>query len=607
MQNRTAPFLIPILLLGLSYSQSVFAAGAGSSNAVTPEIVDALQKEITRSMKNLKLGGAKDPYFISYKITEVEVNDIAASLGATTSDRERHFVVLEAHVHVGTFQFDNSNFVFPRRESVDGIAQIALPLEATPKLARRSAWIATDAAYKEALEQLRAKQDALRSGASGGESNIPSYSKSPAVQKLDPIAVPKLENLESMRKRAKALSTSFKGQPWVRDSRVAFTSFLERRWLLNSEGTKAHDTRRVSGVALVATGQANDGQEIAQFFTEYGETSADLPGDKELKKQAKRLSKQLKQLAAAPLVDSYTGPVLFEGEGAVGMVEHSLARHLSGTPLPVGLSDQDSLRFGGELVNRIGLRVAAPSLTITDDPTVSKWKKTHLIGGYRMDDEGVASQRVDVIKAGKLRSLLMSRTPSKGIKSSNGHARLSMPGGIFRGSTTNLFIKGKGGVPKKTLRKKLLKEVKEQGLPYGIVITQFDDPALTMSDELSRFRLFQLLSTLDRNAPPIAATAYRLFPNGKTELVRGVQLRPIRVRAWKDILAVSKEQTVKNFLHSTDDPFLIRLAGGGDGYAPSSGIESSVVTPNFLFEELDIKPSAAGRRQKPAVPPPSAR
>ena len=600
-----AKILIVALAVFLSgQTNSATAADAGKSGAVTEEIIDALYQEIGRSMKSLRLGGAKDPYFISYKVTEVHVKDVAASLGSTTSDRDRHFVVLEAHVHVGSYQFDNSNFVFPGRESVDGIAQISMPLEATPKLARRSAWIATDAAYKEALEQLRAKQDALRSGASGGETDVPSYSKAAKISDVKTVLVPKLEDLEGIRKRAENLSRSFKGQDWVRDSRVSFTSFLERRWLLNSEGTRIHDTRRVSGVAVVAMGQAEDGQEISQFYTHYGETAADLPNDKELGKQAKDISKQLQNLAKAPLVEQYTGPVLFEGDGAVGIVQHSLAVHLSGTPLPVGLSDQDSLRFGGDLVNRVGQRVLNKNISVVDDPTKKKWKKTSLIGTYRVDDEGVPAERVEVVKRGKLLSLLMSRTPSSQLAKSNGHARLSMPGGIFRGSATNLFLQSKGGLSKKALRKRLQKEVRDQGLPYGIIVTQFNDPSLTMSDELSRFRLFQLLSTLDRDAPPTATTAYKLFPNGKTELVRGVQLRPIRVRAWKDILAVSKQVSLKNFLQSTDDPFLIRLAGGGDGYVPSSGIESSVVTPDLLFEELDIKTSAAGRRPPPSVPAP---
>jgi hypothetical protein len=574
------------------------------SKAITPEIVSALKEEIARSMKAMRLDDAESPYFISYKVTEVEVNDAVASLGALTAERERHFVILEAHVHVGDYKFDNSNFVFSRREGVDGIAQIPLPLEATPALARRSAWLVTDAAYKEALEQFHAKREALTSGASGGLSDTASYTKQAPVVSLDPVLVPVLEPGKRMRERAETLSKAFEKEAHVRDSRVAFTSFLERRWLLNSEGNAVHDTRRVSGIGVVVTGQADDGQELARYFTSYGRTEADLPDDEALKKQAERLSKELAQLIKAPLVDAYTGPVLFQGEGAAGVIRETLGRHLSGTPLPVGLSDSDATRFGGELVGRINLPVVSEKLSFVDDPTESRWKNTFLIGAYRFDDEGTAAERVEVIKNGRLKQLLMSRTPSKGLDRSNGHARLAMPGGIFRGSPTNLFVTGRGGVARNALVKKLVASARAAGLPYGVLIRQFDDPALTANPDLSRFRMFQLLSSIDRTAPPMAVAAYRVYPNGREELVRGVQLKAVDLRAWREIIGVSKELTAVNFLSSTDDPWLMRLQGGGEGFVPSSGIESAIVTPDLLFEQLDIKPSAAGRRPPPTIPAP---
>jgi len=233
------------------------------------------------------------------------------------------------------------------------------------------------------------------------------------------------------------------------------------------------------------------------------------------------------------------------------------------------------------------------------------FKKRRLIGNYRVDDEGTAAQRVEIIKNGKLNALLMSRTPSKGLGNSNGHARLSMPGGVFRGATTNLFLSGKRPLSRRALAKKLVKLAQKEGLPHGLIIRQFDDPALTANTDLSRFRLFQLLNSMDRTAPPIALMAYQVSPNGKEQLVRGVQLKSVDVRAWRNVIGVSNKITIKNFLASTDDPWVMRLAGGGQGFVPSSGIESAIVTPDLLFERLDIKPTAAGRRPLPLVAPPN--
>ena len=95
--------------------------------------------------------------------------------------------------------------------------------------------------------------------------------------------------------------------------------------------------------------------------------------------------------------------------------------------------------------------------------------------------------------------------------------------------------------------------------------------------------------------------AYRVYPNGKEELVRGVQLEPVDMRAWRDIVAVSRDKTVKNFLASVEDPFLLQLRGVGPGYVPSAGIESAVETPDLLFRELELRPSKFGLRPPPAL------
>jgi TldD protein len=580
------------------------AAEGDLSRAVSDQILDAVANEMERSMATLRIESADSPYFIGYKITEVEVNDAAASLGDVISDKERHFVNLEAHVHVGDYKFDNSNFVASGREGLDGIAEQQLPLEPNPKIARRVAWLTTDVAYKEALEQLQAKREALKSGAAGGISSVPSYTKVKPAAMTEAVRVPKLETVSDLKKRAEKVSAVFRDQKQVRDSRVAFTSYLERRWLLNSEGNAVHDTRRASGVLIVASGQAQDGQELFSYYTRYGHTATDLPSDEELVKAAKAMAKQIEELEKAPLIENYTGPVLFEGDAAVGIVRASLAPNLSGTPLPAGVSQRDATRFGGALTERIGARVLAPILSVVDDPTRREEENTPLIGAYRVDDEGTPAERVSVIDGGTLKSLLMSRTPSKQIDRSNGHARLAMPGGLFRGSTTNLILSGKGGVDRKALTRKLLAEARAQGLQYAIVIRQLDDAAITANSELTRFERLQLLQGADDQAPPMALRAYRVYPNGKEELVRGVQLRPVQMRAWRDVVAVSKDRTVRNFLASIEDPALIQVNGAGPGFVPSAGVESSVVTPDLLFRELDITPSTLGRRPEPTIPAP---
>jgi TldD protein len=579
---------------------------AGPSRAVTTEIIDAVAEELNRAMTDLQIPGTPKPYHVSYKITEVEVNDAVASMGFTTSKKERHFVNIEARVRVGNPDFDNGNYVVPQAEGIDGVSSVNLPLEATPRMARRAAWLVTDAAYKEALIQLRAKLDARKSGGLG-RADVPSWTTQKAVVDEAPVEVPVNERADEMANKAEVISKVMRDYDFIRDSRVAFTSFIERRWYVTSEGTSATDTRRVSGVVVEASTQADDGQDLTQYFLRYGHTARDLPTEDELKAQAKQLAETLGTLRKAPILDAYSGPVLFEGQGAAGIVRTTLAPHLGGTPLPEGLRPQEAKQFGGALTKKVGLRVMTPNLSILDDPTASDAAGHAMIGGYHLDDEGVPAQKVQVVKDGFLKELLTSRTPSRKGAVSNGHARRTAAGGMFHGTATNLIISAKGGVPRKALEQQLVAAARAEGLGYGLVIRAFDDGAITAAPESSRRELVQMLSNADLELPPPISLAYKLYPNGKLELVRAVQLDPVPIRAWKDVIGVGNQPIVYNYLAPSESFIEQKINGVDEGFVPSGGIESAIVTPDLLFKELDVEPNTVGQHPQPIVPPPPAK
>jgi TldD protein len=576
------------------------------SAAVTTEILDAVAEEMGRAMQRLEIPGAPKPYSISYKITEVVVNDVSATLGATTAKRDRHFVNLEARVRVGSPQLDNSNFVVPDGSEYDATATANLPLEATPRIARRAAWLVTDQAYKEALIQLRAKLEARRAGGSTRPNDVPAWTDTKKVVSEEPVLVAPLEPLDALEARAKKLSAMFRDQADLRDSRVSLTSYLERRWYLNTEGTAVTDTRRADGIVIAVSGQAQDGQLISNYFLRYGHTVKELPSDKDLEAEAKELTKSISEMAKAPVMDRYSGPVLFEGEGAVGILRFTLAPHLGGTPVPEGLSPNEARQFGGALTDKVGLRVLSPNISLVDDPTIRESNGKTLIGGYKIDDEGVASQKVEVVKDGTLKTLLLSRTPSAKGQVSNGHARRTAEGGAFLGTATNLIVNAKGGQSRKALYGKLVASARAEGLKYGLVIKRFDDAAITGAPEFTRRELVQMIKSTDQLLPPPALVAYKVYPNGKQEMVRGVQLADVPIRAWKDVIGVGNEKLVYNFLAAQENQLQLRLTGGtDDGMVPSGGIESSIITPDLLLKEIDITGNLTAVRPAPSVPKPT--
>jgi len=132
-----------------------------------------------------------------------------------------------------------------------------------------------------------------------------------------------------------------------------------------------------------------------------------------------------------------------------------------------------------------------------------------------------------------------------------------------------------------------------------------DDAAITAAPEFSRRELVGMIRSTDQTLPPPAILAYKVYPNGKQELVRGVQLAEIPIRAWKDVLAVSNEVTTYNFLAANESQLQLRLTGGtDDGFVPSGGIESGIITPDLLLKEIDVVGTTAGERPLPITPKP---
>jgi hypothetical protein len=169
-----------------------------------------------------------------------------------------------------------------------------------------------------------------------------------------------------------------------------------------------------------------------------------------------------------------------------------------------------------------------------------------------------------------------------------------------------LFVKATGGLARKQLYDRLASAARADGLKYGIVIKRFDDAAVTGAPEFTRRELVQMIKTVDPQLPPPSVVAYRVYPGGKQELVRGVQLAEVPIRAWKDVLAVSKDTTVYNFLSSDQHQLALRLTGGTDeGFVPSGGIESSIITPDLLLKEIDISGNLTTVRPLPTVPKPA--
>ena len=539
----------------------------------------ALRDELDRSMRKLQLEDLEQPYFISYLVREVKSKNSSGTFGSLLNSGEGHSRQLHVEVRVGDYALDNTNFrsfSFGRTGVVHMWGgNVGLPLEDDYDELRRSIWLATDGAYKKALEDLARKRASLQNKTRTEE--IPDFSREePAIEVEE--APPAVLDLDLLDERVRQLSGLFREMPDIHTSRVSFNGSNTSVRYLNSEGSSF--TRASSSLVFtaVAATQAPDGMPLEDFVAGYARTPGELPGDGELAARIDSMGERLKQLRQAPLVERYTGPVIFSGQAATelfnqGFVPYLLAsrRTLSDTP---GHFPQ---KKENPFLDKIGVRVLPEFLGVRAEPLMDAYRKQPLFGGYGVDDEGVPARQVHLVRKGVLETLLTTRTPVRGIDQSTGSRR--GPGV----APSNVLIEAKKGASEKKIRKEFLKLVKRQKKQFGYIVTHIGNPSYKAGE--SRVIFYSSGSGNDEKKLENPIFAYRVYLDGREELVRNAEFAGIGLYTFKDIVKVSGTHAVNTVPFRPEDnsnPF-----GGGRG----SEVPVSIVSPRMvLFEDITLKP-----------------
>ena len=92
---------------------------------------------------------------------------------------------------------------------------------------------------------------------------------------------------------------------------------------------------------------------------------------------------------------------------------------------------------------------------MVDDPTLRSFEGHALLGAYKIDDEGVPVEPVDIVVHGKLMNYLVGRQPVKDFPESNGHGRAAL-GQSAHSRAGVIIIKSSEPLSAEALRAKLL-------------------------------------------------------------------------------------------------------------------------------------------------------
>ena len=552
----------------------------------------AMRDELARSMGQLRLEGMEKPYFIAYRTDDRDTAAVTATLGSLTSSRPMRVRLFAVELRVGDYALDNGNYFSTRGPGGPGgvMGGGQAPLDDNYQEIRRQLWLATDAQYKAALEALSGKRAALQMRQRTDD--VPDFTRETPVTLADVpararAAGPDLEAL------ARELSAVFRSAPEISRSSVAVASQDVFTRYVNSEGTSFTRSSPAFKLVVEAEAHAADGLPNSDSIVIHGRSAADLPPRQALLARVREMAARVLALRSAPSLERYNGPVLFEGAAAAEIFIQQFAPGLLALRQPVSddprfdaFYGQMAAQFGGaSFADKVGGRVLPEFLGVVDDPPRREVQGTPLLGGQRVDDDGVVPRQVALVERGVLKTLLASRVPVRAAPHSTGSRRGPGP------APSNLVVTSGRSVSDAELRRELLRRAKARGLDHGIVVRRVGggDAAASL------VRLAVRMGAAADGGSSAMAEVYRVHADGREELLRGVELSEMTPAAFKEIAAVGEAPAV---FTGEMVPRLGRLLALGLPSGAGAPVVSCVA-PSILFEEVSLV-----RSQGPFPAPP---
>ena len=566
------------------------AASSPADPAESDPLLRAMQAEVRRARLLVSYGVA--PFFVEIGVDQSESETLASSLGVSFAPRHSRLRFQRPVVRVGGPDFDNTGYLGSDAYSGTRFDSDIIPLDNDLLSLRASFWLGIDRAYKTAVEALGKKQAAFNYFAV--RDRLPDFESAPKLILVRDLHAPPFDEA-LWSERVRAMSAVFRGRPGLLSADAELMCGLGAFYYHNSEGTVLRLPDRLATLQLRASAALEKGGEVYHGVQFTALLPSGLPGEAELRRAASETASQLEALAAAPLGEAYTGPVLFEAPAAAQLFAEVFGQELAPVRKPVAEQGRNVPIPESGLENKIGSRVLPLWLSLRDDATRQEWSGRPLAGFYEADLEGVAPVPVTLVENGLLKNYLTTRQPVKGGGASNGHARLPGPFGTRTARPGNLFVEARQTAPEATLKQRLLEMAKQQSKPYALLVRRMDFPSLATGSAAREMLRREMRSGSARHfSAPLLLV--RVYADGREELVRGLWFRNMSVRDFRDILAAGDSPALFNYVENGAP---MALTGAG-----SFIVGCSAVAPAVLFEELELEPHSDETARPPLVPPP---
>ena len=575
----------------------------------------AMQEEINRNMENLKLDKLKSPYYLSYLISDANLFSVEAQLGALVRTFEKPARNQETFVLVGSHQRNNLNFINENKLfGWYGGSSFSIPmtLENNYDAIRRSLWVDTDAKYKEAAELIEAKLAAMnQQNIPEEERNLNDFSTISSINKI--IQSPKITfDKSKIEKLTKDLSAVLSNYPKLIRSGVNTYIFTADALYLNSEEIKYKVPFSLICIRVYAEAVALDGEPLMDYINFFYNSPDQIPALNVLQKQVNQMGTLLTELISAPVInESYSGPVMFEGEAVGEIISQCFVDNPNGllaSRKPIVSNPILVQRYGqylpkeNNLEQLTGKKVISRELSVASIRDKNIYNGMPLVGFYEIDAQGVIpSSKTMLIEDGVLKNLLTDRTPTLQNANSNGHSRFAISDGSLISTLGSGIIEVTSSETKsyKELKEALIAAAKEEDYEYAYIVRKMANPMAGVPG-LNSF-VASLNTGIFSVSRPIYI--YRIYvKDGREELVRSCKISDLSLKSFKRIIGVADTQLVYNIVQR----------GKQDGYPTWRskfalvGAPASFIVPQaIVFQELEVeKDKNIVLKREPIVPTP---
>lgn len=523
-------------------------------NALKSDVVlRAMNDELARSMKGLKLPAHQLPYFGSYTITDQDFLQISANFGAVELNDRSFDRYVDTNLRVGDKKLDNSAISGGVLSGHSWGAGSDLVIDDDYDALRHGLWMQTDAMYKAAVESLESAKARLQYV--NVEDRPDCFSDAPPLVSVKEGIKVELDR-DAWQERIRKLSAIFKQYPDVQNSNVFMNVRQITRRFLNSEGTLTKDSETGVLIGLSAAVQCKDGMDLNDYEFFAGDSMDDLPSQETMEAATHELCKRVTSMLDARKAEEYQGPVLFEKQSAAELATAILPRLVCARPEyggPVG--------GGSEEDQVLGKPVLAAAVSIVDDPTLKTWHDIKLKGGWNIDYEGVRASELKLVDKGILKTVCSTRTPTRVIKVSNGHNRggAASPGHLLLSTSQKTTLAD--------LRARAIEMAKRDNLS-SVLIVRRSIPAF-----LSYYSSIGALTRGRSRSVGSPVLVYRLDVNsGKEELIRGARFKELPKKGMQDLELASDDT----------QPYTVEMPGD------RSSTTLSLITPSILVKDIEV-------------------